>query len=624
MAQRSFLQRLHDSAPILADGAMGTQLYARGVPLESAFDALNLARPDVVRDVHRAYIDAGAELIETNTFSANRFKLAEHGLDEQVSEVNRAGAKLAREAVTASGRAGVYVAGSVGPLGVGLQPFGRLKAEDAIAAFREQIAALVDGGADALILETFTDLSEILLALQAAREAAPHIPVIAQMTFTQDDRTPLGNLPGMVARELHNAGADVIGVNCSGGPAQIARVLQAMRQAAPDAICSAMPNAGFPHLVGGRTMYSATESYFAEYALTFRAIGASIIGGCCGTTPAHIAAMRAALDDPAHPVPHIHIHETHREDDHQPAPEHPTEMARRLAAGQFTVSVEMSPPRSYSLERLLSSAERLQSAGAHVINVPDSPTARMRMSPWAVCHLLQSRLGLETVLHFPTRGRNLLRIQGDLLGAHALGLRNLFVCMGDPTRIGDYPEAMDNYDIVPTGLIRLIDEHLNAGTDAAGNSIGQPTSFNVGCALNMGAPDADKEIELLRKKIEGGAHFALGQATFQPEVVERFLRRYEQVVGEPLRLPVLLAVMPLFSVKHSRFLHNEVPGIVISDALFKRLEDAGEGAAQEGVKVAQELLRDLRGMVQGAYLIPAFGRYDLAAQVIDALAVAEG
>jgi homocysteine S-methyltransferase len=330
--------------------------------------------------------------------------------------------------------------------------------------------------------------------------------------------------------------------------------------------------------------------------------------------------MRKALDNPARHLPEIHVAE-HDHEVYSDVPERPTELARKLAEGKFVVSVEMKPPRSFVPQKLVAAGQLLQEAGADVINVADSPTARMRMSPWAVCHFLQSRLGVDTVLHFPTRGRNLLRVQGDLLAAHALGLRNLFVVMGDPTHVGDYPEAMDNYDVTPSGLIRIIRERMNHGVDQAGNSIGQPTSFNVGCALNMFAQDVDHEIAVLRKKIEAGADFALGQAVFDPRLIEAFYQRYEEIVGEPLKLPVLMGVIPLYSVRHATFLHNEVPGIFIPEALLKRIEDAGEDAPHEGVRIAQALLRDSRDMVQGVYIIPQFGHYELAAEVIDALAV---
>lgn len=614
-----FLERLNKNEPLLGDGAMGTMLHQQGGTINACFDELNCTHPEQVMRVHSAYIEAGAELIETNTFGANRYKLSKHGLENRVAEINRAGVELARKAAETSGR-DVYVAGSVGPLGVRLKPFGRVKAEEAHAAYAEQIRALVDAGVDVILLETFSDRMEILEALSAARDVSADIPVIAHMTFGQDDRTLLGDLPAQVARDLHKAGANVVGVNCGGGPAQLSRILQAMHQAVPEATISAMPNAGFPQSVGERMMYPATVEYFADTALTFKAIGASIIGGCCGTTPDHIAAMRRALDNPTLPLPRIQVVETNG-DDHTDVPERPTELARKLAAGRFVVTVEMHPPRSFVPQKLLASARLLQDAGADMVNIADSPTARMRMSPWAVCHFIQTRQNMETVLHFPTRGRNLLRVQGDLLAAHALGLRNLFVVMGDPTKIGDYPEAMDNYDVAPSALIGIIKKKMNSGTDQAGNSIGQRTTFTVGCALNMFADDIDREIATLQKKIENGADFALGQAVFEPHLIERFLRRYETIAGEALKLPVLMGLMPLYSLRHATFLHNEIPGISIPDAIMRRIEDAGEDAPDEGVRIAQELLRDIRGMVQGAYIIPAFGHYELAAEVIDGLAV---
>jgi homocysteine S-methyltransferase len=620
MAKTPFLERIRQGKPLLADGAMGTMLHQRGVPIDGCFEEITLQHPDQVAAVHRAFIDAGAELIETNTFSANRYKLAEHGLEGDVVKVNQAAVNLARKVIDDSQRDDIYIAGSVGPLGVRLKPYGRVHPEDARAAFREQIGALIEAGTDVIILETFTDLTEILEALGGAHDIQPDFPVICQMTFAQDDRTLLGHLPGRVARDLREAGAKIVGVNCSGGPSQIARVLQSMRQAAPGIIYSAMPNAGFPESVGGRMMYPATVDYFADSALTLKALGATIIGGCCGTTPEHIAAMRRALDDPSRPLPHVHIIEMHS-DEEDAVPERPTELSYKLANGKFLVSVEMNPPRSYTPQKLLTAAQLLQDAGADVINVADSPTARMRMSPWAICHILQAQVGMETILHFPTRGRNLLRVQGDLLAAHALGLRNLFVVMGDPTRIGDYPQAMDNYDVAPSALIQLIKHRMNTGVDQAGNSIGQPTSFTVGCALNICANDLDHEISVLHKKLEGGADFALGQAVFEPERIERFHKRYEEIEGKPFTLPVLMGVMPLYSLKHALYLDNEVPGIIIPDAILRRIEEAGDNAPQEGVNIARELLLTMRDMVQGAYIIPAFGRYDLAAEIIDALAV---
>jgi homocysteine S-methyltransferase len=612
-----FLERLRQG-PLVADGAMGTMLHQAGVPIDTCFDALNLTDPARVAAVHRAFIDAGAELIETNTFSANRFKLANQGQADQLAAINRAAVELAHRVVEAAFKP-VYVAGSVGPLGVRLAPFGRIQPEQAFDAFHEQITALAEAGADVIILETFTDPNEITQAIKAVRAVDPNLPVIASMTFTRDDRTLFGDAPREVANALVEAGADVIGVNCSGGPSQLARIAQVMRAVEPDALLSVMPNAGFPETVSGRVMYPATPEYFGEYAAAFRDIGVAVIGGCCGTTPDHIREMRQALDSGHQALSSLIIQPTHNGHDHLASPEQPTDLARKLAAGKFVTTVEMAPPRSFTAQKVIASAQMLQEAGADVVNISDSPMARMRMSPWAVCHLVQDRLHMETVLHFPTRGRNLLRVQGDLLAAHALNVRNLFVVMGDPTQIGDYPDAHDNYDVVPSGLIKLIKHNLNTGVDQAGNSIGQPTSFLVGCALNMGAQNLDQEIKTLRKKIEAGADFALTQTIFDPARVEKFLKRYEQLY-EPLKLPVLVGVLPLYGARHAAFLNNEVPGIDIPDSILARIDAAGETAPKTGVAIAQELLRDMKGMVQGAYLIPPFGKYEMAAEVLDAIA----
>jgi len=614
MAITPFLDRLKQG-PLLADGAMGTMLHSRQVSLDTSFDALNLTDPGVVAQIHREYVDAGAEIVETNTFGANRFKLAEHGLEDALYDINRGGVELARRVVNASFKEDIYVAASVGPLGVRLAPFGRVKPEEAYAAFREQIEALCAGGPDLVILETFSDLHELREAVRAARDACD-LPLVASVTFTRDDRTLLGDSPAQVAEALAELDVDVIGANCSGGPAQLRRVLHAMREATPERTLSAIPNAGWPEQVGGRVMYSAGPDYFGEYALAFREGGATIIGGCCGTTPAHIAAMRQALDDPAREAAVVELVREKDGPENGGSAEEPTELARALDAGHFVVSVEMPPPKGIAPDKIVAGAQMLQEAGATVINVSDSPMARMRMSPWAVCHLIQRDVGIETVLHFPTRGRNLLRVQGDLLAAHALGVRNLFVVMGDPTHIGDYPNAADNYDLVPSGLVRLVKQNLNAGLDQAGNAIGQPTTFLTGCALNMNPADPEREIRNLRRKIEAGADFALTQPVFDPQVPRDFLARYAEAHG-PLELPILAGLLPLYSARHARFLHNEVPGIDIPEGTLARIEAAGEDAPQEGVRIAQELTAELQEFVQGLYLMPAFGRYDLVAEVID-------
>jgi methionine synthase I (cobalamin-dependent)/5,10-methylenetetrahydrofolate reductase len=598
---------------ILADGAMGTMLHSRGVSFDKCFDELNLTKPDAVAQLHREYVDSGAQLILSNTFGANRFKLGKHGLESQVRDINRAGVELARKAAeAAAGR--VLVAGDLGPLGVRIAPFGRVQPEQARAAFAEQIEALCEAGADLIVVETVSDLYEIQQAASAAKQVCS-LPLVTSVTFTRDDRTVLGDDPLKVARLLHESGADVIGVNCSGGPAQLLRILKQMRQAVPDGRFWVKPNAGWPEQIGGRIMYPADPEYFAEYAVSFRQAGASIVGGCCGTTPQHIAAMRRALDAaPQAEIPHLVL--PTEEEPAELAKEQPTQLAQKLAAGRFAISVEMDPPRGLSTHKLIAGASLLTEAGADVINVADSPMARMRMSAWAVCDVIQRKVNVETTLHFPTRGRNLLRVQGDLLAAHALGIRNVLVIMGDPTAIGDYPEATDNYDLVPSGLIKLIKEGFNAGVDHAGASIGQPTNFFVGAALNLCAPDPEHEVRNLRRKIRAGADFFVTQPIYQTGDGAAVLSRYESEFGK-LDKPILVGILPLVSLKHAVFLNHEVPGISIPDVIIRRMERAGEQAPLEGVKIAVELIHDIKSWAQGVYLMPQFSRFDLIADVID-------
>lgn len=622
MINRDEFRRRLAERPLLLDGAMGTMLHAKGAPVDQCFDAINLTDPAVVASIHRAYLDAGADVIETNTFGANRYKLAEFGYQQEVTAINQAAVNIARRVIEGAFKKAL-VAGSVGPLGVRLAPLGRVSLEDAREAFREQIHALITAvpkGVDLLIIETHSDLREMETAVAAARELAPDLPVVAQMTFTRDDRTLLGHTPDAVAHGLAALDVDAIGINCSGGPAQVLRLLMVLRELIPDAPLVASPNAGWPEQrEGGRVMYPATPEYFGKYARAFTEAGARLVGGCCGTTEAHIRAMHAALQSERPleiSLPRVEVI-SGEERKRTAVVDPPTQLAQNLAAGQFVVTVEMSPPRGVAAERLLAGARTLKTAGANLLNIADSPLARMRMSAWAAAKLVQSEVGLETVLHFPTRGRNLLRVQGDLLAAYALGIRNLFVTMGDPTRIGDYPEAMDSYDIVPTGLIQLIKQQFNAGVDKAGHSIDQPTNFFVGCALNLTPADRAHEMKLLRKKIRNGADFALTQPVFDPQAAGAFVAEYEATYAEPM-IPVLAGVKPLYNSRNAEFLHNEVPGIQIPQALRERMRRA-ENPQQEGVEIARETVMALRPFVQGVYLMPAFGRYDLVADVIDIL-----
>jgi len=612
----NLLERL-STETILADGAMGTMLHARGVGFDKCFDELNLTNPSAVADIHRAYIKAGAQLILTNTFGANRFKLGKHGLEDHVLQLSQAGVDLAKRVVSASFR-DVLVAGSVGPLGVRIAPFGRVQPEQARTAFAEQIGALAEAGADLIVIETMSDLYEIKEAIKAAQHVCS-LPIVASVTFTRDDRTVLGDDPAKVARILKEAGVDVIGVNCSGGPAQLLRILKQMCQAVPDGKFWVKPNAGWPEQVGGRIMYPADADYFGDYALSFREMGACIVGGCCGTTPQHIAAMRKALDTAPRIGP-SHIAIFPQEEITETVQEQPTQFAQKLIAGKFAISVEMDPPRGLSTHKLLAGASLLADAGADVINVADSPMARMRMSAWAVCDVVQRKVGVETTLHFPTRGRNLLRVQGDLLAAHALGIRNVFVVMGDPTSIGDYPEAMDNYDLVPSGLIKLIKQGFNAGVDHSGTSIGQPTSFFVGAALNLCPPDMESEIKNLHRKAKAGADFFLTQPVYDAKDGHLLLEKYEAKYGK-LENPILVGILPLVSIRHANFLHNEVPGILIPDETRKRIEAAGdaERGTRVGVEVAVELIDQLKAWAGGVYLMPQFHKFDMVAEIIEAI-----
>ncbi|MBP9040756.1 MAG: bifunctional homocysteine S-methyltransferase/methylenetetrahydrofolate reductase [Anaerolineaceae bacterium] len=611
------LSLLEKKRVLLSDGAMGTVLHQRITIGSESYDSLNLTNPDVIENIHRDYIEAGSDIIQTNTFGANSYKLARHGEKNKLAEINRAGVAIARHVVESSGRK-VLIAGDVGPLGVRLAPFGRVQLAEAREAFAQQISELVKAGVDLIIIETMADLYEIVEAVSASKQVAPDLPVIASMTYTRDNRTLLGDPPARVARRLKEAGADIIGVNCSGGPNQVLNILRQMRRVLPDALYSVMPNAGWPEQVEGRIMYPAIPEYFGGYAPTFWQAGASIIGGCCGTTPAHIAAMSRAL---------INISTLEREKveqstiqletkDIKPEALPPTPLAQKLQDGRFVIAVEMDPPRGLATQKILAGASLLADSGADVIDVADSPMARMRMSPWAVCSLIQQKVGIDTVLHFPTRGRNVLRVQGDLLAAHALNVRNVFVVMGDPTSIGEYPDAMDNYDLVPSGLIKLIKQGLNLGLDHSGSDIGQPTSFFVGCALNLRPANIADEIKNLKRKLKAGADFILTQPIYDAHLVTDFLKAYELENGK-LTIPLIVGLLPLASARHAAFLQSEVPGIEIPQSTRDLMEKSGDQGARVGINLTIELIHQIKSSVQGIYLMPAFQRYDYAAEIIE-------
>ncbi len=625
--------------PLLCDGAMGSLLYARGVTYEQCFDALNLSRPELITNIHSEYINAGAEVIETNSFGANRAKLEAYNLGDRVREINVRAVRLAREAREISGRP-IFVAGAVGPTGRPLQAPDEHRLIEVRTIFQEQIEALQVGGADLLILETFSSLAELRQAILAAKEVGG-LPIVAQMSFYEDGHTLSGQSAARVAAVLTDLGVDVMGANCSVGPAATFDVLEEMisevdkyndgKQSRPH-LFSAQPNAGLPTRIGNRFFYVATPDYFADYALRFAKAGVQFIGGCCGTTPHHIAAMRKALDEHygartplASDTAEIHIHPTPvafsngqttiarllEEDVILPQHGSMTRLQEKLAAGEFVVSVELDPPKGLNPAKILEGAAMLQEVGVHCINIADSPMARVRMSCIALARLIQDHLGIETIIHFTTRDRNLMALQSELLGAHALGIRNILALTGDPLRVGDYPNTTGVWDLDSVGLIQAI-RGMNEGHDAAGSSIGAKSSFHIGSALNLNMTDeqTEQEIEKYWSKIDAGAQFIMTQPIYELARLLRFLDR----AGKP-PIPMILGCIPLHSSRHAEFLHNEVPGITIPDEVRARMRAAGEHGHEEGLKQAEELLSAARSMVQGVYLMPSYGRYDIVGEL---------
>jgi homocysteine S-methyltransferase len=607
---RPFLEQIQDGV-VVADGGLGTMLYARGVFVNRCFDELNLSNPALVGQVHAEYLDAGAELVETNTFGAQRFKLGPHGLEKQVHKINFEGARIAREA--AAGRA--LVAGSIGPIGKPLAPYGSISFEDAVAAFREQALGLSEGGVDLFVIETMPSLDQARAGLKAVREVSDR-PVVVSLTFNEEGRTFFGDKPEDVVRVLEDLGVPVIGANCSQGPQAMLETVSRMAAAAKHAKLSAMPNAGAPAMVDGRYVYLCTPEYMASYARRFLSAGVSLVGGCCGTTPAHIKNLVRSVKMVKPTRESVAVLEPARAKE-APLPvvrEEKSGLARKLGR-QFVVSVELDPPRGADPGALLERAQYCRENEVDCINVADGPRASARMSALSMCLLLEQKVGIETILHYTCRDRNLLSIQSDLLGAHALGLRNILAITGDPPKLGDYPDATAVYDVDSIGLIRILD-HLNHGCDLAGNLIGPALGLHIGCGADPGKPDREKELSRLEAKVKAGAEYVLTQPVYDPRTLEEFLKSVK-----PLGVPVLVGILPLYSHKNAEFLHNEVPGMRIPDDIRERMRVAGSGeeARHVGVKIAQETLLAARSEAQGAYIMPPFNKVDLAVRVIEAL-----
>jgi len=611
----SQFEDIFKSRLVLADGAMGTVLYARGIFINRCYDELNLSDPALILSIHEEYLQAGAEILETNTFGANSFRLARHGLAGKVAEINAAGVKLARQAVEhlKDKQAGeAWVGGSVGPLGVRLEPLGKTGLDEARAAFAEQIKALSDAGADLLIIETMPALNEAHEALMAAREVAPNLPVLAMVTVDDDSNCLDGSSPEQAAVKLTEWGASAIGVNCSTGPATVLTALEAMRKATTLPL-AAMPNAGMPRAVEGRNIYLCSPEYMASFARKAIAAGAQIVGGCCGTTPNHIRAMRSAMraiDAQARVEGSGAALEINSE-----TPPAPLAQRSRIGAlidqGSFVTLVEIVPPKGIDCSKEIEGARLLAGLGVHAINVPDSPRASARMSAQSLCIQIQQHTGIETVLHYTCRDRNILSIQSDLLGASSIGLHNILCLTGDPPKLGNYPDATAVFDVDAIGLVNIV-RRLNHGLDIGANSIGASTNLTIGVAANPGVPDIENELRRFKYKVEAGAEYAITQPVFDLRLLEIFLERIQEY-----RIPIIAGIWPLTSLRNAEFMKNDLRVSMPEEIMLRMAQaDTPEAARKEGVLIAQEMLEAVRPLVQGVQVSAPFGRYTVAAEVI--------
>jgi methionine synthase I (cobalamin-dependent)/5,10-methylenetetrahydrofolate reductase len=601
----------------VVDGAMGTMLYAKGVYINRCYDELNLSNPDLVREIHTEYIRAGADIIETNTFGATAHKLQQYGLEANMHEINATAAKLAREAA----KDRVYVAGAIGPLGLRIEPYGPTSFDEAKEMFRAQAVALLEGGVDLFVVETFSDVSEIREAIRAIRELCD-LPIIAQMTIMTDGNTLFGTTPEVFTERLDQWGADVIGLNCGVGPAIILNALEKMRAVTKKKL-AAQPNAGLPRDVQGRQFYMCSPEYMSKFAKRFIQAGAKFIGGCCGTTPSHIKliadavraasprAQRVTTSAPAHVE---HITPT---DIKVVPPEERSKWGAKIAHGEFVTSVEVLPPKGVDAKKTLDSIRLLKDAGVDGVNIPDGARAQSRMSAMATAVLVEQQIGIESVLHYCCRDRNLLGMMSDLLGAAALGLRNILVITGDPPKMGPYPDATAVFDIDSIGLTNMVNK-LNHGLDLGNNPIGEPTAFCIGVGVNPGAINLDEEIKRFEWKVEAGAQYAITQPVFDTDQLRGFLKRIEHV-----RIPVIAGIWPLVSYRNAEFLHNEVPGVRVTPSIMERMRVAStvskEAGRDEGLKIARESLLEVRDVIQGVQVSAPFGNVKYALEVFEAL-----
>jgi homocysteine S-methyltransferase len=591
---------------------MGTMLYAKGIFLNRCYDELNLSQPDLIRSLHQDYLHTGAEIIETNTFGGNSFRLTRHSLADQVRDINLAGARLARDAAKSFD---VWVAGSVGPLGILIEPLGKTSLDEAREAFREQIAALAEGGVDLLILETFGYVEELHQAMLAARDVNPKLPVVASVTVDEDSNCLDGSDPETFAAKLADWGADVIGCNCSIGPAAMLDAIERVR-AVTTLPLAAQPNAGMPRSVDGRNLYLCSPEYMASYARRFVAAGVRLVGGCCGTTPEHIRQMKSAL--------RAGVAKAVKAQATAPAPspaaisalplERRSGLGAKLAAGEFVTMVEIVPPKGTDVRKEVEGARFLKSVGVDAINIPDSPRASARISNQALSLIVQREVGIEAILHYTCRDRNVLGIQSDLLGAAATGICNLICITGDPPKMGNYPDATAVFDVDAIGLVNIV-HNLNRGLDIGGNPIGASTGFVIGVGANPGLPNIDEEIRRFEYKVEAGAEYVVTQPVFDLALLANFLKRIEHC-----RIPVVAGIWPLVSVRNAEFMKNELR-VSVPDSILERMAKAAtpEAARAEGISIAREMLVAVRDLVQGAQISAPLGKYAAAVDVLEAL-----
>lgn len=622
MANSSKLKTaLEQKTPLLLDGAIGTELYNRGIFINRCFEEAVLSNPGIIKELHKEYVKAGATILSTNSWGANRFKLKEHNLQDKVGEICAKSVELVKSVANDD----TIIAGCVGPLGVRMEPWGSVSVDEAVSVFSEQIHALAEAGVDYINLETFADLAEIEQAIVAARKAAPDLPISAGVTINMKSELAMGGSLQNAVRKLDEWGADIICLSCSVGPGLMLSAIERMKKWTNKPL-AAIPNAGLPRAIEGRTIYMCTAEYMGEYTKNFLQEGVFIVGGCCGTSPEHTKVMAQAFRqyvamshaDQSKPIIEVKSSgkqvEEVKEKERVPFSEK-SSWSKKIAQGERVYTLELLPPSGTEPRKLIESSRRVKEAGVDAINIPDGPRASSRMSAILSSVLIEQEVGIETILHYTCRDRNLISMQSDILGAHVIGLRNVLLITGDPPKLGDYPDVTGVFDVDAVGLTRMV-HSLNGGVDIGGRAVGEPTSLSIGVGVNPGHRDFEYEMRRFKFKVEAGAEWAITQPLFDIEAMYRFL---DYLNKENINIPIIAGIWPLVSLRNARFLHNEIPGIEIPDEVMRRMEKpaSADDAKKVGVEIAHEMQEKLGNDVQGIQVSAPFGRIDLALQVID-------